>query len=298
MASRRTDESLWSDYIPLFSCAFPSIWHLPARQALSALMAGLPDVFVLDLCTGGPLVVVCLVFRTLQELSTFRVSIDTIPALAGKMGKKTSFWSLSSICVSKVSYISCLLCPHLTLLTRNKAAMLSLRQPRQQSGQEHISRIYNSIRHLRREDNAVTVMYAPAHDDDKWKKIAKEKAQMATSSKAGLPTQRPGMKSTMLNAARAKRSPTRSPLEKVGIHSKRVDTALPGKHTRQLYDWLSRREARALAQLRTGMAEQLSLPDQCCPYGSIRMRTSERDSGAFSLSMYQVEGVPYGDAPM
>ncbi|KIW36689.1 uncharacterized protein PV06_11104 [Exophiala oligosperma] len=242
-------------------------------------MAGLPDVFVLDLCTGGPLVVVCLVFRTLQELSTFRVSIDTIPALAGKMGKKTSFWSLSSICVSK-------------------AAMLSLRQPRQQSGQEHISRIYNSIRHLRREDNAVTVMYAPAHDDDKWKKIAKEKAQMATSSKAGLPTQRPGMKSTMLNAARAKRSPTRSPLEKVGIHSKRVDTALPGKHTRQLYDWLSRREARALAQLRTGMAEQLSLPDQCCPYGSIRMRTSERDSGAFSLSMYQVEGVPYGDAPM
>lgn len=35
---------------------------------------------------------------------------------------------------------------------------------------------------------------------------------------------------------------------------KRVDAALPGKHTRQLYDRLSRKEASVLAQLRTGMA--------------------------------------------
>jgi hypothetical protein len=34
----------------------------------------------------------------------------------------------------------------------------------------------------------------------------------------------------------------------------RVDAALPGKHTRQLYDRLSWKEASVLAQLRTGMA--------------------------------------------
>ena len=54
--------------------------------------------------------------------------------------------------------------------------------------------------------------------------------------------------------ARAKRGATRSLPEKVGKFSKRVDTALPGKHTRKLYDQLTRKEASVLAQLRTGMA--------------------------------------------
>src|SRR5260370_37683242 len=77
---------------------------------------------------------------------------------------------------------------------------------------------------------------------------------MAIGSKAWPPTQRPGMKSTMLNNARAKRGTTRSLPEKVGINSKKVDTALPGKHTKLLYDRLPWTEANILAQLRTGMA--------------------------------------------
>ncbi|EAQ84468.1 hypothetical protein CHGG_08482 [Chaetomium globosum CBS 148.51] len=44
-------------------------------------------------------------------------------------------------------------------------------------------------------------------------------------------------------------------LTKWGRHSKRVDIALPGKHTQLLYDHLSRSEAGVLAQLRTGMAK-------------------------------------------
>ena len=43
--------------------------------------------------------------------------------------------------------------------------------------------------------------------------------------------------------------------DKVGAHSKRVDAALPGKHTRLLYEHLSRKEAGVLAQLRTGVAK-------------------------------------------
>lgn len=39
----------------------------------------------------------------------------------------------------------------------------------------------------------------------------------------------------------------------MGKFSKAMDIALPGKHTRELYDKLKRREASMLAQLRTGM---------------------------------------------
>ena len=49
-------------------------------------------------------------------------------------------------------------------------------------------------------------------------------------------------------------SPTTLP-DKVGKLSKRVNTALPGKHTRLLYDQLSHKEASVLAQLRTGIAK-------------------------------------------
>jgi hypothetical protein len=85
------------------------------------------------------------------------------------------------------------------------------------------------------------------------------------------------MKSTMLNNARAKRGTTRSLPEKVGKHSKRVDIALPGKHTRRLYDGLPWKEANVLAQLRTGMARLNSYlhrinaaPTDLCACGQAR----------------------------
>jgi hypothetical protein len=40
----------------------------------------------------------------------------------------------------------------------------------------------------------------------------------------------------------------------VGKHSKDVDAALPGKHTKSIYDSLNKKEAGILAQLRTGIA--------------------------------------------
>ena len=142
----------------------------------------------------------------------------------------------------------------ITLLTSNKGAVLALKRPRQQSGQEYIHRIYESIRQLRRDGNNVTLMWIPKDDDNKLMKIARGKAQKATGPGSQPQTLRTGMKSTMLNAARAKQGTTRCLPEKVGSHSKRVETALPGKHTRKLYDPLSWNEANVLAQLRTGMA--------------------------------------------
>jgi hypothetical protein len=66
--------------------------------------------------------------------------------------------------------------------------------------------------------------------------------------------QLPRMKSTTLNIARSQKDTSKGLPEKVGKHVKRVDAALPGKHTRQLYDRLLWKEASVLAQLRTDMA--------------------------------------------
>ena len=157
------------------------------------------------------------------------------------------------------------------LLTRNKPAVLTLRRPRRQSGQEYVCSIYESIRTLRKRGNAVTVMWLPSGEEDELLKLAKEKAKMASRQGSSPQTQPPGMRSTTLNIARSKRDTTRSLPEKIGKHSKKVDAALPGKHTRDLYDRLSRKEASVLAQLRTGMARlnaylyriEVAPSDQC-----------------------------------
>ena len=62
------------------------------------------------------------------------------------------------------------------------------------------------------------------------------------------------MKSTTVNRAIGEQRSQRELLDGVGKYSKRIDTALPGEHTRLLYDTLKRPEASILAQLRTGMA--------------------------------------------
>lgn len=141
-----------------------------------------------------------------------------------------------------------------TLLTSNKAAALTLKNPRQQSGQEHICQIYKLIQRLRRHENRMEIRWVPTSEKNQLLSLAKEQARAATQEDATPHVQGPRMKSTTLNIARSRAVPQSCLPESVGRHSKRVDAALPGKHTRQLYDRLSWKEASVLAQLRTGMA--------------------------------------------
>jgi hypothetical protein len=46
----------------------------------------------------------------------------------------------------------------IVMMTRNKAAALTLRKPRQQSGQEYINRIYGATRALERDGSTITVL--------------------------------------------------------------------------------------------------------------------------------------------
>ena len=145
-------------------------------------------------------------------------------------------------------------CRNILLCTRNRAAVLTLKKPRQQSGQRHTHQAYQAISRLRREGNSVIIAWLPTHKEDELMDRAKKEAKTTTRLGAEPRTQMPGAKSTKLNLAWAKRSAQTSLPERVGQHSKRVDTALPGKHTRRLYDRLSWKEASVLAQLRTGKA--------------------------------------------
>ena len=62
------------------------------------------------------------------------------------------------------------------------------------------------------------------------------------------------LRSTILNSARSHLPIKKDLPDKIGKHSKRMDKALPGEHTKTMYDQLTSREASVLVQLRTGMA--------------------------------------------
>ncbi|KAI9037168.1 uncharacterized protein KD926_000741 [Aspergillus affinis] len=72
----------------------------------------------------------------------------------------------------------------ITLLTSNKAAALTLRNPRQWSGQEHICQIYKLIKRLRRHGNEISIRWVPSSEDNQLLGLAKEQARAATQEDA------------------------------------------------------------------------------------------------------------------
>jgi len=140
------------------------------------------------------------------------------------------------------------------LLTSNKAVVLTIRNPRQQSGQEYIGCTYDPIDALKMRGNMVAIIWMPKSADHGLLEMAKKEARSASEDGATAPLKFPGMRSTTLNIARSSQRTNKQLPDNIGKFSKKVDAALPGKHTRLLYDSLSRREASILAQLRTGIS--------------------------------------------
>jgi hypothetical protein len=73
---------------------------------------------------------------------------------------------------------------NIMILTRSKSAALTIRQPRQQSGQERVYSIYKSFRKLRREGNTTRVVWLPSGEECELLTLAKEKAKIATQQEA------------------------------------------------------------------------------------------------------------------
>jgi hypothetical protein len=140
----------------------------------------------------------------------------------------------------------------ITIITSNQGALLATSQPKRQSGQTSIEKIYELVRRLRKGGNSVSMMWIPSQGSLGLCGRAKKAARKATEPGQIPQSQYPQAKSTIINNAIATREIRPLP-DGVGRYSKEMDTALPGKHTRTLCDTLKRREASVLAQLRTGM---------------------------------------------
>jgi hypothetical protein len=90
------------------------------------------------------------------------------------------------------------------LVTRNRAAVLALKKPRQQSGQQHIYRAYQAIADLKREGNNVTIAWFPTSKGNRLIDRAKKEAKTTIRLSAEPGTKMPGAKSATLNLAWAK----------------------------------------------------------------------------------------------
>ncbi|EGU72281.1 hypothetical protein FOXB_17211 [Fusarium oxysporum f. sp. conglutinans Fo5176] len=143
----------------------------------------------------------------------------------------------------------------LTVLSSSQWSLKAIARPRQQSGQITIRQIYKHIERLGKGNNRVEMVWVPSQDDCLTMSCeAKRQAQKATRAECtprSLPYQACSMRTRLVAAQlhQQRRLPDR-----VGGYSKRIDRALPGKHTQALYDRLKRREADVLSQFRTGMA--------------------------------------------
>lgn len=89
----------------------------------------------------------------------------------------------------------------LRVLTSNKAAALTIRNPRQQSGQEFVYQTYKLINRLRRKGNHIKILWIPTSEDNTLLGLAKEQARAATHEDAIPQEQVSRMKSTTLNLA-------------------------------------------------------------------------------------------------
>ena len=143
----------------------------------------------------------------------------------------------------------------LTVLSSSQSSLKAIARPRQQSGQVTIRQIYEHAERLGKANNRVKMVWVPSQDDSlTMSREAKRQAQKATRAECtprSLPYQ---ARSTRTRLVVAQLHQQRRLPDRVGGYSKRIDRALPGKHTQALYDGLKRREADVLSQLRTGMA--------------------------------------------
>ncbi|KAL6411757.1 Endonuclease/exonuclease/phosphatase [Ilyonectria robusta] len=141
-----------------------------------------------------------------------------------------------------------------TVMTSNRSAVEVIRRPRQQSGQYTIRQIYDRAKCLQKRGCSVRVMWVPAKAEGfTLGPMAKAAAQRATKAECVVEIPSYQARSITLRLAlQQQRQCGRLP-EGVGQYSKRIDKALPGKHTRALYDSLKRKESDVIAQLRTGM---------------------------------------------
>ncbi|KAJ6437917.1 reverse transcriptase [Purpureocillium lavendulum] len=146
-----------------------------------------------------------------------------------------------------------------TIAVGNRSVVAAIRRPQQQSGQCTISGIYDQMKRLRKRGCTVRLMRVPVGEEEfAPRQLAKAAAKRATERRCEAEVPWYQTRTTTPRLALAQGRVREQLPEGVGRYSKRIGKALPGKHTRTIYDSLKREESDVLAQLRTGMVRQNS----------------------------------------
>ncbi len=139
------------------------------------------------------------------------------------------------------------------IITRGLPAVQVLIQPKQPSGQRDIKVIYQAAEKLLQRGNRIQVIWLPAKITSQQQAAAKKAAREPTGQEAPLePAPYRARSTTTRRAIEAMKQSHILP-RKVGNFTTKLDRALPGKHTKKLYDSLKKTEAKILVQLRTAM---------------------------------------------
>ena len=147
----------------------------------------------------------------------------------------------------------------ITMVVNNPAVLLSLAKPHLQGGQVLITRITEAINQLV-EVGAKVNLQPPTEEDGGNTARAHSLAREATMENREVdrpPWAQVQLRASALRWARANAKQHRKDnfhLSATGQFTRRLDSALPGPHTKTLYDCLNREKASILAQLRTGQA--------------------------------------------
>jgi ribonuclease HI len=94
----------------------------------------------------------------------------------------------------------------INLATSNKAAVLTMKNPRQQSGQHYACKAYDAMKAAWNAGNPILIVWIPTTAANELLRIAKVKAKEATERTATPQAHDPGMRSTTLCIAWAKRT--------------------------------------------------------------------------------------------
>jgi hypothetical protein len=136
------------------------------------------------------------------------------------------------------------------IATINRSALQAITKPRQQSGQGTIRETYKHAERLGKGGNTIKMRWISSTNESFTLGVkAKAEARKATDSGCRVTNPPRQARSTRLRVLLAQRRQRMMLPEGVGGYSKRLDKALPGKHTRTLYDTLKRRVSDILVQL-------------------------------------------------
>jgi len=137
--------------------------------------------------------------------------------------------------------------------TRGLSAVQGLMQPKQQSGQMDIKAIYQAAEKLLQQGNQIQCIRLPTKVTSQQQTAAKKAARDPTRQEAPLKLSPYQARPTTTRRAIEAMKKSHTLPRKVGDFTTKLNRALPGKHTKKLYDSLKKTEAKILIQLHMAM---------------------------------------------